>query len=123
MRKIALGLAIAGLTATAALAQTPMSFGDVDTDGNGELSYAELQAVWPDLGQPEFDAADADGSGGLSADELNTLQPAAAPAAAPAAPAAPAPDAGLGVPDAGVDPMAAPTETPDSLSPGTTSDQ
>ena len=119
MRKIALGLAIAGLTATAAFAQTPMSFGDVDTDGNGELSYAELQAVWPDIGQPEFDAADADGSGGLSADELNTLQPAAAPAAAPAAPA---PDAGLGVPDAGMgaDPMAAPTDTPESLVPGTT---
>ncbi|WEK04309.1 MAG: hypothetical protein P0Y65_19360 [Candidatus Devosia phytovorans] len=120
MKKFALGLAIAGLTATAALAQTPMSFGDVDTDGNGELSYAELQAVWPDLGQPEFDAADADASGGLNADELNSLQPAAAPAA-PAAPA-PAPDASLGVPDAGLgaDPMAAPTETPESLVPGTT---
>ena len=92
MHKIALGLAIFGLSATAALAQTPTSFADVDTDANGELSFAELQVVWPDLEQAEFDTADADGSGGLSPDELNTLQPPALPA----------------TPDAALDPAAAP---------------
>lgn len=80
MRKIALSLAVLGLTATAALAQTPTSFADVDTDANGELSFAELVLIWPDLTQDEFDTADRDGSGGLTADELNTLQPSALPA-------------------------------------------
>lgn len=80
MRKIALSLAVLGLTATAALAQTPTSFADVDTDANGELSFAELVLIWPDLTQDEFDTADRDVSGGLTADELNTLQPSALPA-------------------------------------------
>ena len=80
MHKLALSLAVLGLSAGAAFAQTPTSFTDVDTDANGELSFAELQVVWTDLQQAEFDAADADTSGGLSADELNTLQPAALPA-------------------------------------------
>jgi hypothetical protein len=89
MHKLALSLAVLGLSAGAALAQTPTSFTDVDTDANGELSFAELQVVWTDLQQSEFDAADADTSGGLSADELNTLQPAALPAT-PEAPETPA---------------------------------
>jgi hypothetical protein len=80
MHKLALSLAVLGLSATAAFAQTPTSFADVDTDANGELSFAELQLVWPDLSQGEFDGADADTSRGLSPDELNTLQPSALPA-------------------------------------------
>lgn len=82
MQKLALSLAVIGFTATAALAQTPTSFADVDTDGNGELSFAELQVIWTDLTQEEFNAADADGTGGLTPDELNTLQPATLPAPA-----------------------------------------
>lgn len=89
MHKLALSLAVLGLSAGAAFAQTPTSFTDVDTDANGELSFAELQLVWTDLQQSEFDAADADASSGLSADELNTLQPAALPAT-PETPEAPA---------------------------------
>lgn len=80
MHKIALAVAALGLSTIAAVAQTPTSFTDVDTDANGELSFAELQVAWPDLTQGEFDGADADGSGGLTPDELNTLQPAALPA-------------------------------------------
>lgn len=82
MHRLALSLAVIGLTATAAFAQTPTSFADVDTDANGELSFAELQLIWPDLTQQEFDGADGDGSGGLTPDELNTLQPATLPAPA-----------------------------------------
>ena len=89
MHKIALTLAALGLATTAAGAQTPTTFADVDTDISGELSYAELQVVWPDLAQAEFDAADADNSAGLNVDELNSLQPAAVPA--PAAPPLDAP--------------------------------
>lgn len=80
MRRLVLSLAVLGLTTGAALAQTPTSFTDVDTDANGELSFAELAAVWPDLSQAEFDGADADTSGGLSPQELNVLQPATLPA-------------------------------------------
>ena len=82
MHKLVLSLAVLGLATTAALAQTPTSFADVDTDANGELSFAELQVIWTDLTQEEFDSADADGSGGLTPDELNTLQPATLPAPA-----------------------------------------
>ena len=80
MHKLALSLAVLGLSATAAFAQTPTNFADVDTDTNGELGFAELQLVWTDLTQQEFDAADADTSGGLTPDELNTLQPSSLPA-------------------------------------------
>ena len=79
MQRLPLSLAILGLTASAAFAQTPTSFADVDTDANGELSFVELQLIWTDLTQEEFDSADADGSGGLTPDELNTLQPATLP--------------------------------------------
>jgi hypothetical protein len=63
------------LAATPAFAQAPLNFADVDTDASGELSYAELQAVWPDLTEDEFNTADLDGNGSLSIDELNGLQP------------------------------------------------
>ena len=36
MKKIALGLAAITLMAAPALAQTPLTFADVDTDANGE---------------------------------------------------------------------------------------
>lgn len=91
MNKIALSFAIAGLSATAAFAQTPTTFADVDADANGELSFAELVVAWPDLTQAEFDVADVDKSGGLTADELNSLQPSAVPAV-PATPDAPVPE-------------------------------
>lgn len=91
MRKIALSLAVfgltAGLTATAAMAQT--SFADVDADANGELSYPELLVAWPDLSQDEFSTADADLSTGLSTTELAALQPPSTPAASAVPPASP----------------------------------
>jgi hypothetical protein len=80
MKHLALGVAVLGLSAASALAQTPTTFADVDLDGSGELSFVELQAVWTDLTDAEFTAADADGSGGLTPVELDTLQPSAVPA-------------------------------------------
>ena len=80
MRKFALAFAAIGAFALPAVAQTPLTFADVDTDANGELGFVELQVVWPDLTQEEFDAADLDQSGGLNADELNGLQPSTLPA-------------------------------------------
>lgn len=74
LKKLALGVAMLGLTAGVTLAQTPTNFADVDTDGNGELSLQELQVVWPDFTEAEFNSADTDGSGGISVDELNAFQ-------------------------------------------------
>jgi hypothetical protein len=83
MHKFAMSLAALGLSATAALAQTPTTFADVDTDANGELSFAELAVVWTDLTEAEFNLADGDASSGLNVDELNSLQPATVPTPAP----------------------------------------
>ncbi len=91
MKKIALGLVALSLASSAALAQTPLTFADVDTDGNGELSYAELVQVWSDLTEEEFNAADLNMSGGLDPDELNTLQPSTLPAPAELPEAEPVP--------------------------------
>ena len=85
MRKLALGLMAAGLLATPVLAQAPLTFVDVDSNGDGRLSYEELQIVWPDLTQEEFVAADVDGAGGLTPDQLDTLQPSSVPTPAPLA--------------------------------------
>lgn len=74
LKKLALGVAMLGLTAGVTLAQTPTNFADVDTDGNGELSLQELQVIWPDFTEAEFNSADTDGSGGISVDELNAFQ-------------------------------------------------
>lgn len=83
MRKIALGVvALSLLASTAAMAQTQMTFADVDTDGDGRLSYSELQAVWPNLTQEEFASADVEGAG-LTPEQLTVLQPTTAPAPAP----------------------------------------
>ena len=110
MHKIALSLAVFGLSATAAFAQTPTTFADLDADANGELSIAEIQVAWPDLGQDEFTTADADASGGLSTAELSTLQPAGG---APAAETLPAPT--LAPSDSMAPADAAPPEPTDSL--------
>jgi hypothetical protein len=93
MRKIALGLMATAMLAAPALAQTPMTFADVDSNGDGRLSYEELVLVWPDLTQEEFAAADVEGSG-LTPEQLGSLQPAAVPvpdAMAPVAAPEPAP--------------------------------
>jgi hypothetical protein len=82
MRYIARGLAALTLSSSLAFAQSPLTFQMVDTDGNGRLSYQELRAVWPDLGQDEFALADVDGLGGLTPDQLNSLQPTALPSPA-----------------------------------------
>jgi hypothetical protein len=99
MKKLMISVAALGLAASAAYAQADMSFAEVDTDMNGELSYAELAVAWPDLTQDEFDAADIDMSGGLTADELASIQG-----------AVPAPTDGMGTMEAPVDTMEAPAD-------------
>lgn len=79
MRALALGLAALAAALSPTLAQQPLTFAEVDTDGSGELSFEELIAVWPNLLQEEFDRADVNMNGSLSADELNALQPSTLP--------------------------------------------
>lgn len=74
MRKFALGLVALTLATSAALAQTPITFAQIDLDGDGRISFAELQAVWPDISETEFATADVEGAGSLTPDQLNTLQ-------------------------------------------------
>jgi hypothetical protein len=67
MKRIALVLAPLAF-ASAALAQT---LPDVpDTDGNGNWSLVELQAVWTDLTEDAFKGIDANADGGADATEL-----------------------------------------------------
>lgn len=94
MQKTALGLVALIALATPALAQVPLNFTEVDTDASGELSYSELQAVWPDLTADQFSAADLDLNGSLSADELAGFQPATLSEPTSLDSMAPAPDAG-----------------------------
>lgn len=92
MRKIALGLVAASLFAVPVMAQTPLTFADVDSNGDGRLSYEELQVVWPDLTPEEFAAADVESAGSITPEQLNALQqPVPADAAVPADPTAPVP--------------------------------
>lgn len=82
MQKIVLtSLFALGLTG-AALAQAATDFVAVDTDMNGGVSLTEAQVAWPDLTEDAFTAADTDGNGELSTDEYDALVAAtAAPAA------------------------------------------
>ncbi|MBO9588707.1 hypothetical protein [Devosia sp.] len=78
MKKIVLSsLVIFGLTG-AAMAQAATDFASVDTDANGGVSLVEAQVAWPDLTQEAFTAADTDGNGELSAEEYDALVAAAA---------------------------------------------
>lgn len=80
MKTITLTIAALGLSTVAAFAQgATVDLASIDTDGNGTVSLAEAQVVWPDLTQEQFTTADADASGELSAEEVATL-PAPAPA-------------------------------------------
>ena len=74
MKTITLAIAALGLSTAAAFAQgATIDISAIDTDGNGTVSLAEAQVVWPDLTQEQFATADADASGELSVEELATL--------------------------------------------------
>ncbi|MEM8632816.1 MAG: hypothetical protein AAGF74_16415 [Pseudomonadota bacterium] len=61
-------LAIVALTTAAAFAQ------DIDTNGDGMVSYEELLASFPSLSEASFTTADADGDGMLNGEELAAAQ-------------------------------------------------
>jgi hypothetical protein len=75
MKKLLLTIAAAGMTlATGAFAQdatTAPDFASVDADSSGGVSLAEAQAIWPDLTQEAFTAADANADGSLDQTEFD----------------------------------------------------
>ncbi len=72
MRTLLATLAVAAFVASPVWAQTP-DFNSVDTDGNGTVSWAEVQAAMPNVTQDQFKAADKDGSGELDQTEFQAL--------------------------------------------------
>lgn len=103
MRILLVSLAAAGLALSAGAVQaqssaainTDQSFTGVDTDRNGNVSWAEFSLVFPDVTEEQFNQADANGDTYLSQDEFDNLQLSTgsigqmAPAPAPVEPVAP----------------------------------
>jgi len=66
MKKIVIQAAtVLALTATAISAQS-----EIDTDGDGLLSYNELLAAHPDMTEENFVAIDTNADGAVDADEM-----------------------------------------------------
>jgi hypothetical protein len=74
MRKhLVIGIAALGLLAGPALAQTtPPSFATADSDTSASVSLAEAMAIWPDITQDAFTAADTNMDGALDQTEYDT---------------------------------------------------
>ena len=65
---------LAALTQCAAPAYAaPDRFGQMDTDGNGQVDWEEFQAAVPGMKRPAFDTIDADKSGGISRGEWDSF--------------------------------------------------
>lgn len=64
------------ILAASAFIATPVLAASVvtDSDGNGQYSWEELTAAFPDLGKKAFIGADSDKDGQISAMELTAAQ-------------------------------------------------
>lgn len=81
MKKLLVSVLVLGLGAsTAAMAQMATDFVVVDADGSGDISLTEAQAVWADLTEEAYAAADSDQSGSLNQAEYEALLAANPPA-------------------------------------------
>ncbi len=70
MKKLFITVAAIGMS-TAAFAQAPI-FSEADTDMSGGVTITEAQALWPEMTQEEFDAADTNADGQLDQAEFDT---------------------------------------------------
>lgn len=97
MKKLLLSVAtLIGLSAAGAAVAQGVDFASVDVDGNGAISFEELQAVLPNITPEDFAVLDTDGDGALSPEEFSVLLEAPAEAPAPLdTPAEPPMDAPL----------------------------
>jgi hypothetical protein len=67
MRRVAVGAIVAALIAAPAFA---LSVSDVDTDGDGLVSYAEMTVNYPDLTEEDFGEIDTSGDGFVDESEI-----------------------------------------------------
>lgn len=65
MKKILVSVLVLGIAGAsgAALAQTASDFASVDADKDGAVTITEAQAVWKDLTEDTYKAADTNGDG------------------------------------------------------------
>jgi Skp family chaperone for outer membrane proteins len=81
MKKLLVSVLVLGLgVSTAAMAQSATDFAIVDADASGDVSLTEAQAIWPDLSQEAYAAADTDQNGSLNQAEYEALLAAIPPA-------------------------------------------
>ncbi len=66
MSRVIITACLVSLVATSVVAMTA----DVDTDGDGFASMAELQAIYPDLTEEQFLEIDTDGDGLINDEEM-----------------------------------------------------
>lgn len=71
MKKLALAALITCLWTTPMVADD--KFGAMDTDGNGQVSWEEFAATYPNMRKAAFETIDTDASGGLSHDEWHAF--------------------------------------------------
>jgi Ca2+-binding EF-hand superfamily protein len=65
MKSARIALAVLLIGSSAAFAQV-----NLDDDGDGKVTLAEMQGMYPDVTEAQFNEFDADGSGALDANEL-----------------------------------------------------
>ncbi|MCF6443577.1 EF-hand domain-containing protein [Nereida sp. MMG025] len=59
----------------ATLLATPvMAMTEIDTDGDGFLTLAEMQAAYPDMSEEMFTAIDTNGDGVVNAEEVSAAE-------------------------------------------------
>ncbi|WP_076451279.1 EF-hand domain-containing protein [Roseivivax lentus] len=66
MSRVAFGALLATLVAVSAHAMSP----EIDTDGDGKASLAELQAIFPELTEDLFREIDSDADGLVNDEEM-----------------------------------------------------
>lgn len=66
-------IALAAVAFSGAAVAQGASFADIDADQSGDLTYAEVTAVAPEVTMEAFSAADADRNGSLSEAEFAVL--------------------------------------------------
>ncbi|HHY49564.1 MAG TPA: hypothetical protein GYA10_07440 [Alphaproteobacteria bacterium] len=81
MKKLLVSVLVLGLGAsTAAMAQAASDFATVDADQSGDVTLTEAQAVWADLTQEAYAAADANSDGKVDQAEYEAFLAANPPA-------------------------------------------
>ncbi len=80
MKKLLVSVLVLGLGASGAMAQAATDFASVDLDASGDVTLTEAQAVWADLTEEAYAAADSNGDGKVDQPEYEAFLAANPPA-------------------------------------------